>query len=158
VKAYFGLKLAGFKADHPALARARKKILEMGGVTEVNTFTKIYLCFLWAIRLRCGAGGSTGDRALSQLVLVQYLRNFFVVARHPGAAFDLLCQEALQENSDEMSVEELFVGGRDKSRMHLRWDEEADFVAQFLFGGRIELPTSRTCTHPSAALDCPEEG
>ncbi len=45
VKAYFGLKLAGYKADHPALARARKKILEMGGVTKVNTFTKIYLCF-----------------------------------------------------------------------------------------------------------------
>src|SRR6202051_1147669 len=45
VKAYFGLKLAGFTADHPALTLARKKILEMGGVTEVNTFTKIYLCF-----------------------------------------------------------------------------------------------------------------
>src|ERR1022692_3378717 len=27
VKAYFGLKLAGFTADHPALVRARKKIL-----------------------------------------------------------------------------------------------------------------------------------
>src|SRR5947209_10745925 len=36
VKAYFGLKLAGFTADHPALTRARKKILEMGGVTEIN--------------------------------------------------------------------------------------------------------------------------
>ena len=45
VKAYFGLKLAGYTADHPALERACKKILEMGGVTEVNTFTKIYLCF-----------------------------------------------------------------------------------------------------------------
>jgi squalene-hopene/tetraprenyl-beta-curcumene cyclase len=45
VKAYFGLKLAGFNADHPAMVHARKKILEMGGVTEVNTFTKIYLCF-----------------------------------------------------------------------------------------------------------------
>src|SRR5947209_5121189 len=45
VKAYFGLKLAGFTADHSALVRARKKILELGGVTEVNTFTKIYLCF-----------------------------------------------------------------------------------------------------------------
>src|SRR6202167_1054009 len=44
VKAYFGLKLAGFTADHPALVRARKKILEMGGVTKVNTFTKMYLC------------------------------------------------------------------------------------------------------------------
>src|SRR3984885_11532954 len=45
VKAYFGLKLAGFTADHPVLERARSKILEMGGVTERNTFTKIYLCF-----------------------------------------------------------------------------------------------------------------
>src|SRR5271165_2710373 len=45
VKAYFGLKLAGYKASHPALQRARKKILDLGGVTEINTFTKIYLCF-----------------------------------------------------------------------------------------------------------------
>jgi len=46
VKCYFGLKLAGYAADDPDLVRARKKILEMGGVTEVNTFTKIYLgCF-----------------------------------------------------------------------------------------------------------------
>src|SRR5579863_5184924 len=45
VKAYFGLKLAGYTADHPALAKARRKILGLGGVTEVNTFTKIYLCF-----------------------------------------------------------------------------------------------------------------
>src|SRR5260370_21284380 len=45
VKAYFGLKLAGYDADHPVLQRAREKILELGGVTEVNTFTKIYLCF-----------------------------------------------------------------------------------------------------------------
>src|SRR5207344_3560732 len=29
VKAYFGLKLARYTADHPALERARKKILEM---------------------------------------------------------------------------------------------------------------------------------
>src|SRR5688500_4605428 len=39
VKAYFGLKLVGYKADHPALERARRRILELGGVTEVNTCT-----------------------------------------------------------------------------------------------------------------------
>ena len=97
--AYFGLKLAGYTADHPALARARKKILEMGGVTEVNTFTKIYLCFLRAVRLRRCPGDSAGDRSVSQLVLVQHLRNFLVVARHSGAAVDLLRQEAVQEDS-----------------------------------------------------------
>ncbi|PYX86894.1 MAG: squalene--hopene cyclase, partial [Acidobacteria bacterium] len=46
VKAYFALKLMGYAPDHPALLQARQRIMEMGGVTEVNTFTKIYLCFL----------------------------------------------------------------------------------------------------------------
>src|SRR5229473_125154 len=46
VKAYFALKLMGHKADHPVLEHARVRILAMGGVTECNTFTKIYLCFL----------------------------------------------------------------------------------------------------------------
>lgn len=46
VKAYFALKMAGYRPDHPALSKARERILAMGGVTEVNTFTKIYLCFL----------------------------------------------------------------------------------------------------------------
>src|SRR5438270_10129621 len=32
VKAYFSLKLAGYKRDHPALQRANTKILELGGV------------------------------------------------------------------------------------------------------------------------------
>src|SRR5690349_14625444 len=46
VKAYFALKLMGLTADHPVLERARACILGMGGATECNTFTKIYLCFL----------------------------------------------------------------------------------------------------------------
>ncbi len=45
VKCYFGLKLGGVSAQHPAMRRAKTKILEMGGVTEVNTFTKLYLAF-----------------------------------------------------------------------------------------------------------------
>src|SRR5262249_20842493 len=46
VKAYFDLKLMGMSPDPPVLEQARRRILEMGGVTECNTFTKIYLCFL----------------------------------------------------------------------------------------------------------------
>src|SRR6267142_2070202 len=42
---------------------------------------------------------SAGDRSFPQLVLVQHLRDFLVVARHPGAAFHLLCEKAFQENS-----------------------------------------------------------
>jgi squalene-hopene/tetraprenyl-beta-curcumene cyclase len=46
VKAYFALKMAGYRPEHPQLQKARERILALGGVTEVNTFTKIYLCFL----------------------------------------------------------------------------------------------------------------
>ena len=44
VKAYFGLKLAGHGADHPAMARARRNPRTWGR-HQVNTFTKIYFCF-----------------------------------------------------------------------------------------------------------------
>ena len=99
VKAYFGLKLAGYKPDHPALERARKKILELGGVTKVNTFTKIYLCFLGQYDYDAVPAIPPGDRAFPQLVLVQHLRNFVVVARHPRPALHRVREEAVQENS-----------------------------------------------------------
>src|ERR1700681_4688841 len=44
VKAYFALKLMGWSPDHPVLVKARSWILAHGGVTEVNTSPKIYLC------------------------------------------------------------------------------------------------------------------
>ena len=43
VKAYLVLKMAGLKPDHPEMAKARQAILADGGVTQVNSFTKIYL-------------------------------------------------------------------------------------------------------------------
>lgn len=43
VKGYFALKMAGVPADDPALARARQRVLELGGITRVNVFTKILL-------------------------------------------------------------------------------------------------------------------
>jgi squalene-hopene/tetraprenyl-beta-curcumene cyclase len=43
IKAYFALKLAGVPVDDPALARARAWILERGGPTQANVFTKITL-------------------------------------------------------------------------------------------------------------------
>ncbi len=43
VKAYFALKLVGIPADDPDMIRARTAILDMGGVTSANVFTKIAL-------------------------------------------------------------------------------------------------------------------
>jgi squalene-hopene/tetraprenyl-beta-curcumene cyclase len=43
IKAYFAMKMAGVSIDDPAMVRARQRILEMGGPTRANVFTKIQL-------------------------------------------------------------------------------------------------------------------
>ena len=121
VKAYFGLKLAGYRADHPALARARKKILAMGGVTEVNTFTKIYLCFF-------GQYDYDAVPAIPpEIVLFPswFWFNIYEISSWSRAILVPLsicyAKKPFKKIPDETGVEELFVGGRDKSRMHLHW-------------------------------------
>jgi squalene-hopene/tetraprenyl-beta-curcumene cyclase len=124
VKSYFGMKLAGYSKDHPALMRARKKILEMGGVTEVNTFTKIYLCFL---------GQYDYDAVPAIPPEIVLFPNWFwfniyeISAWSRGILVPLsiaYAKKPFKKIPDEMGVEELFVGGRDKSRMHLHWSKK----------------------------------
>ncbi len=43
VKAYFALKLAGDDANAPHMAKARRVILDLGGIDACNSFTRIYL-------------------------------------------------------------------------------------------------------------------
>ncbi len=43
VKAYFALKMAGVPPEAPGMLRARQTVLELGGITRVNVFTKILL-------------------------------------------------------------------------------------------------------------------
>lgn len=43
VESYFALKLAGFSADHPAMIKARKWILDNGGIIKTRIFTRIFL-------------------------------------------------------------------------------------------------------------------
>jgi squalene-hopene/tetraprenyl-beta-curcumene cyclase len=45
VKAYFALKLVGLPGAGMALARARRRISELGGVEAANSYTKIYLSY-----------------------------------------------------------------------------------------------------------------
>src|SRR5690242_17622439 len=121
VKAYFALKLSGYKPEHPALARARKKILAMGGVTEVNTFTKIYLCFL-------GQYDYDAVQAIPpEIVLFPqwFWFNIYEISSWSRAILVPLslcyAKKPFKKITDELGVEELFVGGMHKSRMHLHW-------------------------------------
>jgi len=124
VKAYFGLKLAGYKPDHPAMERARKKVLELGGVTEVNTFTKIYLCFL-------GQYDYDAVPAVPpEIVLFPkwFWFNIYEISSWSRAILVPLsicyAKKPFKKIPDEMGIDELFVGGRDKSRMRLHWSKK----------------------------------
>ena len=97
VKCYLALKLMGWTADHPVLVKARKWVLALGGVVECNTFTKIYLCSLGQYDYDAVPAVPPEIVAVSELVLLQYLRDQRVVAGDPGAAVDYLCEEAVQE-------------------------------------------------------------
>jgi squalene-hopene/tetraprenyl-beta-curcumene cyclase len=124
VKAYFGLKLAGYSAGDPAMQRACAKILELGGVTEVNTFTKLYLCFF-------GQYDYDAIPAIPpEIVLFPnwFWFNIYEISSWSRAMLVPLsicyAKKPFKKLPDEMGIEELFVGGRDKSRMHLHWDKK----------------------------------
>jgi squalene-hopene/tetraprenyl-beta-curcumene cyclase len=124
VKAYFALKLTGYQPDHPALVRACKKILQMGGVTEVNTFTKIYLCFL-------GQYDYDAVPAIPpEIVLFPnwFWFNIYEISSWSRAILVPLsiayAKKPFKKIPDEMGVDELFVGGREKSRMRLHWSKK----------------------------------
>ncbi|HEV7218458.1 MAG: squalene--hopene cyclase [Terriglobales bacterium] len=134
VKSYFGLKLSGYHADHPALKRARKRILELGGVTKANTFTKIYLCFF-------GQYDYDAVPAIPpEIVLFPnwFWFNIYEISSWSRAILVPLsiayAKKPFKKIPDEMGVEELFVGGRDKSRMHLSWDDKLVSWRNFFLG------------------------
>ena len=125
VKAYFALKMAGYSPDHPALTKARECILSMGGVTEVNTFTKIYLCFL-------GQYDYDAVPAIPpELVLFPnwFWFNLYEISSWSRAILVPLsiayAKKPFKKIPDEQGIDELFVGGRSKSHLRLRWAKKA---------------------------------
>jgi squalene-hopene/tetraprenyl-beta-curcumene cyclase len=121
VKAYFALKLMGYKADHPVLERARKKILELGGATECNTFTKIYLCFL-------GQYDWEAVPAIPpEIVLFPswFWFNLYEISSWSRAILVPLsiayARKPFKKIPAEMCIDELFVGGRHGKHLHLKW-------------------------------------
>src|SRR5436305_5114421 len=124
VKAYFGLKLAGYKPGHPALVRARAKILEMGGVTEVNTFTKIYLCFL-------GQYDYDAVPAIPpEIVLFPnwFWFNIYEISSWSRAILVPLsivyAKKPFKKIPAEQGIDELFPNGRDTTNLKLKWSNK----------------------------------
>ena len=68
-------------------------------MTECNTFTKLYLCFLGQYDWDAVPAIPPEIMTFPDLVLVQHLRNLVMVAGHSGSALDLLCQETAEETA-----------------------------------------------------------
>ena len=125
VKAYFALKLMGYKPDHPVLERARTRILEMGGATECNTFTKIYLCFLGQY------DWETVPAVPPEIVLFPnwFWFNLYEISSWSRAILVPLsiayAKKPFKKIPAEMGIDELFVGGRHGKHLHLKWAAKA---------------------------------
>jgi len=122
VKCYLACKLMGMPADEPRLTRCRDWILANGGVVECNTFTKIYLCTL---------GQYDWDAVPAippELVLFPnwfYFNIYEISSWSRGILVPLSLIHAnkpFRAIPPEHGIGELFVGGREKSHLHLRWD------------------------------------
>jgi squalene-hopene/tetraprenyl-beta-curcumene cyclase len=123
VKAYFALKLMGYKPDHPVMESARAVILQLGGVTECNTFTKIYLCFL----------GQYDWEAVPfvppEIVLFPnwFWFNIYEISSWSRAILVPLsiayAKKPLKKLPAEMCIDELFTDGRHAKNLHLKWNK-----------------------------------
>src|SRR5258707_5468527 len=122
VKAYFALKLMGYKLDHPVLERAYIRIIALGGATECNTFTKIYLCFL---------GQYDWDAVPAippEIVLFPnwFWFNIYEISSWSRAILVPLsiayAKKPFKKIPAEMGIDELFIDGRHGKHLHLKWD------------------------------------
>ena len=124
VKAYFALKLMGWSPDHPVMVKARNWVLANGGVTECNTFTKIYLCFMGQYEY------DAVPAVPPEIVLFPkwcYF-NIYEISSWSRAILVPLsiayAKKPFKKIPAEQGIDELFVGGRKNAHLHLKWDKK----------------------------------
>ena len=123
VKAYFAFKLMGWSADHPMLAKARTWILAHGGAVEVNTYTKLYLCFF-------GQYDYNAVPAIPPEIVLFPKWFYFNIYEISSWSRTILvplsiayAKKPFKKITPEQGIDELFAGGREKANLHLRWDK-----------------------------------
>ncbi|MBM3462574.1 MAG: squalene--hopene cyclase, partial [Armatimonadetes bacterium] len=124
VKAYFVLKLVGDDPDAPHMARARNAILEYGGITAVNSFTKFNLAMI----------GQYDWQAVPaippELILLPTSAYFNIYAISSWSRAMVITMAIIWNFKPVVPVppharlDELFVGGRNPKRMHMSFDSK----------------------------------
>jgi squalene-hopene/tetraprenyl-beta-curcumene cyclase len=124
VKAYLALKIMGWSKNHPVMVKAREWVLANGGVVECNTFTKIYLCAL---------GQYDYDAVPAIPPEIVLFPNWFYFNLYEISSWSrgilvplsiIYAKKPFKKLAPEQGIEELFVGGRQNSNLHLRWDRK----------------------------------
>ena len=124
VKCYLALKLMGYTADDAVMVKARECVLRLGGVTECNTFTKIYLCALGQYEY------DAVPAIPPEIVLFPnwfYFNIYEISSWSRGILVPLsiiYAKKPFKKIPPEMGIDELFVGGRKNANLHLRWDKK----------------------------------
>src|SRR5487761_1884204 len=124
VKAYFAFKLMGWPAENPVLTRARGWILAHGGAVEINTYTKLYLCFF-------GQYDYNAVPAIPpEIVLFPkwFYFNLYEISSWSRAILVPLsiayAKKPFKKIPAEQGIDELFVGGRERANLNLHWDKK----------------------------------
>ncbi len=150
VKCYLALKLMGWKADHPLMVKARKKVLELGGVVECNTFTKIYLCAM-------GQYDYDAVPAVPPEIILfpkWFYFNIYEISAWSRAILVPLsiiyAKKPFKKLASEQTIDELFVGGREGANLHLRFDRKRllSWRNFFLFTDRLMHWSERVHIRP----------
>jgi squalene-hopene/tetraprenyl-beta-curcumene cyclase len=139
VKAYLALKIMGWSKNHPVLVKAREWVLANGGVVECNTFTKIYLCAL---------GQYDYDAVPAIPPEIVLFPNWFYFNLYEISSWSrgilvplsiIYAKKPFKKLAPEQGIDELFVGGRQNSNLHLRWDKKRPVSWRnfFLFTDRM---------------------
>jgi squalene-hopene/tetraprenyl-beta-curcumene cyclase len=150
VKCYFACKLMGMTPEHPVLEKARGWILAHGGVTECNTFTKIYLCSLGQYEY------DAVPAVPPEIVLFPkwcYFNIYEISAWSRAILVPLsiaYAKKPFKKIPPEQGIDELFVGGRENANLHLRWDRERPLSWRnfFLFCDRVAHLAERVHIRP----------
>jgi squalene-hopene/tetraprenyl-beta-curcumene cyclase len=150
VKCYFALKLMGWDAEHPVMVKARNKVLELGGVTECNTFTKMYLCSL---------GQYDYDAVPAVPPEMLLFPNWFYFNIYEISAWSrailvplsiIYAKKPFKKLAPEQTIDELFVGGRANANLYLRLDKKSiiSWRTFFLFTDRLAHWSERVHIRP----------
>ena len=153
VKAYFALKMTGYVPGDRVMVRARKCILDLGGVPACNTFTKIYLCAL-------GQYDYDAVPAIPpEIVLFPnwFWFNIYEISSWSRAILIPLsisyAKKPFRKIPREWNIDELFPHGKDRSQLRLPWAKKlVSWRNFFILADRICHMVERVHVRPLRSL------